>query len=423
LKPSARNKNTSNNKQIRTARPPSTTATAAVTRDPRIQARPPHESADTDSSSEPKFAFPDKEKEMELSKLQVHVNDLYKRGNYRVALTEAHALLEQSRNHFGEFHPATAAAHNNVGLCHKQLGQFDQARRAYQASMKVYKQTVGSDHHSYASALHNLGTLNRSQIHLDASLKATDRLTLMDESTRVLEQAYRIRRDELGEQHPHTVASRSSWGATLAARILHSYKQVGTGQYINTVNTNTTSAVESELAWAVCEEHLRQAMDTAIANPRGPSISKKKKTNKKATNNNNKQAGTAVTNEDGIQTLSAASAAQNLAIFLKTRATTESPYNTERLDEAHRLYTECLTVRSQLLYKDHPDVYTTKYSLAELLQVKGDEEAANAIRQEILDTYDPPTASGDGAGEEAAITAVSEDFDNVQATAEDAATK
>ena len=131
---------------------------------------------------------------MELSKLQVHVGDLYKHGDYTKALSEAKHLLQQTQSHFGDAHPATAAAHNNVGLLHKQLGQFDDARFAYQTAMKLYQQTVGSDHHSYASALHNLGTLNRTQTHLDASLKATDRLTLMEESVHVLEQAYRIRR-------------------------------------------------------------------------------------------------------------------------------------------------------------------------------------------------------------------------------------
>jgi hypothetical protein len=42
---------------------------------------------------------------------------------------------------------------------------------------------------------------------------------------------------------------------------------------------------------------------------------------------------------------------------------------------------------------NHPDRYVTLHSLAELLDLKGDADAANALRQEMMDTmYDdvPP---------------------------------
>ena len=94
---------------------------------------------------------------------------------------------------------------------------------------------------------------------------------------------------------------------------------------------------------------------------------------------------------NSIQTLSAASASQNLAVFLKARATTETPYNTAWLAESKKLYEDTLAVRTKLLPKGHPDLYATKFSLAELLENMGDEEAANVVRQEIIDTYDPPT--------------------------------
>jgi hypothetical protein len=57
------------------------------------------------------------------------------------------------------------------------------------------------------------------------------------------------------------------------------------------------------------------------------------------------------------------------------------------------------------------------YSMAELLQAKGDEEAANAIRQEILDTYDPPTETA--AAEGLKSTVVSDDFEQVQVAAKE----
>ena len=81
----------------------------------------------------------------------------------------------------------------------------------------------------------------------------------------------------------------------------------------------------------------------------------------------------------------------------------------QHLQEAKDLYEKAQEVRSQLLPFDHPDLYATKYSLAELLDVlaappsAGEtseeeeerqkyEDAANALRQEIIDTYDPPDA-------------------------------
>ena len=84
----------------------------------------------------------------------------------------------------------------------------------------------------------------------------------------------------------------------------------------------------------------------------------------------------------------------------------------QHMNEAKDLYEKVQQVRTQLLPYDHPDLYATKYSLAELLEVlasspssgdgdnnnsdeddkerKRHQEAANALRQEIIDTYDPP---------------------------------
>jgi hypothetical protein len=368
-------------------------------------------SPDSDSDSK-KFALPDKDKERELTRLQDEVVSHYKAGDYRKALKTSQELLEDSQSHFGRDHSATASAFNNSALMHKLLGNFDESRKDYRAALTIYKKVVGDDHASYASALHNLANLNKSQIHFDESLKATDRLSLIEQAAEYLERAWRIRRDEMGEDHPHTVASRSSWGSTLAAQILYHHKAssstttksgVVSQQYVSLLSASVT-----QHGWVAAEEHLRQALQTAVANPRGPSIavdSKKgqRKGKKKSNISPPKQKDDALSSTDSssahnttISTLSACSAAQNLAVFLKARATTESPYNQEWLQEAHKLYLNVLETRQQLLPKGHPDLYATTYSLAELLQAMGDEEAANVIRQEIVDTYDPPPPKTQG---------------------------
>lgn len=357
----------------------------ATTITTRTESRLFSSSKSSDSNpEESKFALPNKEKEQELSRIQVQVAEQYRAGDYRRALKVAKELQTETEKHFGRDHPATASAYSNVGLLQKQLGNFDEARQSYRVALKIYKRTVGNEHSSYASILHNLGNLNRSQIHFDTSLKATDRLTLIEQAVEYLEQAWKIRVDEMGVDHPHTVASRSSWGSTIATQILHHHKASNstTGQrpYISLLSTEVT-----QQGWDAAETHLRDALQTAVEKPRGPSVKKKKtKKSKRAKSKDDEE------DPNTIQTLSAASASQNLAIFLKTRATTEMPYSDGWLAESKRLYEDTLAVRTKLLPEGHPDLYATKFSLAELLETMGDKEAANAVRQEIIDTYDPP---------------------------------
>jgi hypothetical protein len=394
--------------------------------------------------------MPDKDTELQLADLQATITEEYKRGNFTQALSSSKDLLKQTQQHFGYSvdHPATASAMNNVGLMHKLLGNFNEARQHYVGAMRIYASVCGRDHASYAMTLHNLGNLNKSQVHFDASLKATERLSLVEAAMEYLEEAYAIRVAELGAEHPHTIATRSAIGSTLAAQVLYQHKMV------EDTNTNNKSSGGDESAasnnnnntrkryvalnpegvtqqqWRAAEEHLRVSLKTAIENPRGrqvqnnnPNRKNHKKGKKKG---NNKQYvkqqqrnsdNTNVGPSSGIvvTTLSAASAAQNLAVFLKSLGMTfddDSPLRKQHMYEAKDLYEKVQQVRAQLLPHDHPDLYATKYSLAELLAVlasspssygggdnKNDEEeqerqhhqdAANALRQEIIDTYDPP---------------------------------
>ena len=379
-------------------------------KDDRILSKPPNEKASMDDS---KYQIPDKEKENELTRLQIQIQDLHKSGNYARALTLSDTLVKDTTNHFGPNHPATAAAYNNLGLMKKLQGQFDEARLDYTKAQDIYREVLGNDHASYANTLHNLGNLNRTQVHLDATLSATDRLSLVESALRYLEDAYQIRFAELGPVHPHTVASRSSWGATLAAQVLHHHKMTSALSkggdlmrqrfYVSILPSDVT-----ETAWTAAEEHLREALATAIDNPRGVTIAKataSSSTNAPPQRGKRKikpapKIDDLLSTTKSPQTLSAASAAQNLAVFLKTRATTVEPYEMKWLEEAENLYRQALMVQTVLLPKGkvtnkkeqlHPDMYATKHSLAEVLEAMGQTDAANVIRQEILDTLDPPS--------------------------------
>lgn len=360
------------------ARPPPPTRTV----DPRIQARPPGE-----KPVETKFPLPDVGKEKELGILQSEVADLYRSSEYRNALKLSHELLQATTAHFGKDHPATASAHNNLGLLNKHLGEFDDSRREYRKALAIYKRVVGTDHASYASALHNLGTCARTQLHLDASLRATDRMSLLQESAQVLEEAYTIRLAELGREHPHTVASLSSWGATLASQILSHYKK-SQDKWVSTIPDQLSKA-----GWQAAEEHLESALNTAIESPRGRNVSEDKSRNQRSKGRGNRDSlPKSPDATKGMATLSAAAAAQNLAVFLKARAVTETPPNAIAMNRAKELYEQALAIRTKLLPANHFDVYTTQYSLAELLEAWGDTDRANAIRQEILESYEPADA-------------------------------
>lgn len=118
--------------------------------------------------------------------------------------------------------------------------------------------------------------------------------------------------------------------------------------------------------WEAAEQYLREALTIATQKPRGTRLE-------------NKEAKDAFKN---ITTLSAASAAQNLAVVLKTRATLSSPTNESLLEEAKKLYEQ-----TALLHDAHPNAVATKYSLAELYTVIGDEDTANELRREIMNSY------------------------------------
>jgi tetratricopeptide (TPR) repeat protein len=369
--------------------------------------------------------MPDQAKEKELAQLQNHVSDLHREGKYSKALKAARVLLDDTTAHFGGNHPATATAHMNIGLMHKLLGQFNEGRREYLLAQQIYRLSLGIDHASYATVLHNLGNLNRSQIHFDADLRPNDRLALLDVALEYLEEAYYIRKAEMSREHPHTVASRSSWGAALASRILHQHKAESAAPLLHgrpnpvvvvaSPSSPTLPSTVTETAWEAAEEHLRDALRVAIENPRGRQIADPHadKTINKQKQQQSRQKKKAAQEpqpvgeggtEKQIRTLSAAAAAQNLAVFLKARAViTVEPHRTEWLGEAKALYTTAIAVQRELLHDGHPDLYASRYSLAELLEVQGNQAEADWIRQDIVDTYDetaPSDAAEDGGDED-----------------------
>lgn len=382
--------------------------------------------------------------EEELYMLQSHVKQHFQHANYTAALSTAQDVLQKSTSLFGRKHPATASAFNNIGLMHKMMGDFDLSRENYHSALLIYEEIVGKDHASYAATLNNIGNLYRHQSTIDENLTSLQRMQLNDSAVEYFEEAWRIRKAELGEEHVHTVTSRSNLGGALAAQVLQTelfrQKRLQEERNKESQNSQVEESEEEqkdtkELVWAVskytkqkweiAEEHLRAAFRTAVNNPRGEKVpvesessdssslpkrrdktlSKKEKQKvaklrKRQDKCNKSTVENTVNDEYGpgdisICTLSSAAAAQNLAVFLKSRADLilksddvhSSLDSDDMYAEAKSLYLGAFRVRFALKGANHPDTVATKFSLAELLEVIGDEDGANKLRQELLDSY------------------------------------
>ena len=279
-------------------------------------------------------------------------------------------IFSKTLDHFGKEHPVTASAYNNIGLMYKSTGDWDLSRRNYHQALRIYGRVVGKDHASYAGALHNIAALNKAQVHPDEALTGIQRLQFNEEAIDYLQEAWTIRQVELGDEHPHTIASRSYFASTLAAQVTQT-AATATSRSNATPSFRTSKLTQRRRQAA--EEHLRGALKTATEHPRGAKAE----------------------DVDGdITTLSAASVAQNLAVFLKSWGTDildDGKYKVveeEALAEAKQLYEQVLHVRKALLHHGHPDLLATKYSLAELLEVLGDEKGATDLRESIVDSYE-----------------------------------
>eukprot|EP00957_Ditylum_brightwellii_P094821 7220945-Ditylum_brightwellii.AAC.1 len=122
-------------------------------------------------------------------------------------------MLASCELHFGTEHPATASAHNDVGLMHKALGEWEESRSSYHKALRLYAMIVGKDHASYAAALNNLGNLDRAMASASPDdapngndedggndsakskpLSALERLQLNESAIDYFEESYDIRR-------------------------------------------------------------------------------------------------------------------------------------------------------------------------------------------------------------------------------------
>ena len=313
------------------------------------------------------------QKEDEIKILQEEVRHLHSQAEYDHALMRASELVERCENHFGKKHPVTASSYNDMAVMHKQIGQFKEAKEKFYEALKVYEEIVGVNHLSYASALHNLGVLEKDQSRLDDELSSLERIQTLESSIVQFESALEIRKTSLGDHHPDTVTTKTNLGGALTTQLVQDLegqpkKEKGKRQ--------PRMSTQTKKRWFKAELYLREASQSSADNRHGeiemetPSGSSK----------------------PYVTTLSGARTAQNLAVFLKTkgesivrkRIKVEGVDVGEHFAESKSLYSNALAVRNYFLGPSHPDSISSKYSLAELASFLGDEKGANQLREDII---------------------------------------
>lgn len=295
------------------------------------------------------------EAENEIAKAVLDLRAAIDQGEYEAGKEAAETCLELTRSFYGDKpHPATASALNNLGLCLKHLGKYEDAEKHYEAALKTYKDCVGPDHLSTAAAYLNLGLLQLSMASRPG-IKGMVKMNLVDSARSNLEQAHSIRAKATGSmEHPLTLSVLLHVAA--AARMQRRFKEA------ENILTDTVAA-------------LRKRDEQAAA-----------------------AAGQKLT----MGSLSVATGLNNQGFLYKEVASSLSAGAGPQQDGERKrywalsaaAYSEALTIREARLGPKHPDTIATLHNMAELKYSAGDEDGANKIRATILERI------GKGAGVE-----------------------
>ena len=98
-----------------------------------------------------------------LRELHEKVKVMHDESRHEEARSLSSEAYELARGEFGDAHPATASAANNLALMHKGCGDTDAAATLYRTALDSYRDSVGEGHASTAAASYNLAVLLRSK--------------------------------------------------------------------------------------------------------------------------------------------------------------------------------------------------------------------------------------------------------------------
>uniref|UniRef100_A0A7S2SG07 Kinesin light chain n=1 Tax=Mucochytrium quahogii TaxID=96639 RepID=A0A7S2SG07_9STRA len=256
----------------------------------------------------------DLEAEKEIRSIQEEVHDLWKKGDVGEAKGKAVLSMEMIRHYYGRANPIYASAVNNLGIMNKAQGKYMDAVDLFAEAISLYKDTVDRKHPSYHITLNNLGVCYKELA--TTELKGVEKANCLKSAKEVLTEACKLQKENLG-------ANDATYGVTL--------------QYLG----------------GVCR-------DLGESKEGGQLIDKGMKIIRKGVKGDDPRLATALMN-------------WGYHVKFTGNATT-----------AIQLYEEALEIQNKVYHPAHQERLKLLNNLAEAYHENGNEDRANGIRREIL---------------------------------------
>ena len=150
--------------------------------------------------------------EQQMAQIQRRIRRCYLDCEYDDALNHAEMLNQMSLEHFGIEHPVYAASLNNLGLLNKSLGRYDIAIDFYSQAVETYQNSIGHEHASTATAIHNVGVAFKDLAEAGESgdVSEMEKFDLYTKAEEVLFESLELRRKVLAPNHADIATSLSA---------------------------------------------------------------------------------------------------------------------------------------------------------------------------------------------------------------------
>lgn len=150
--------------------------------------------------------------ELEISNLQQQVHELWAQNKVKEAREVAEAVKLTVESFYGTNHPVYASVLNNLAILHKQAGEFEEAVKTLSEAIRVYKETVGDEHISTATAMGNLGQLYKT---LALGSKGVEKHNLLTHAKTFFTESKDALKKLKGEDSPDYGMALQNYGAVL----------------------------------------------------------------------------------------------------------------------------------------------------------------------------------------------------------------
>jgi tetratricopeptide (TPR) repeat protein len=135
------------------------------------------------------------ESEKMVADLQRELRSLYAEQDFDRALDIVVDLEDITTRMYGENHPVTASVVNNHALLKRATGEYEAAVELFSSAIQKYEESVGKDHTSTATALHNLGLTYKS-MYESGTFTGVEELQLQDRAEEALRESMSRRSKE-----------------------------------------------------------------------------------------------------------------------------------------------------------------------------------------------------------------------------------